>query len=131
MARILVVDDDPDFVASMRDCLEQAGHAISSASDRGGGMRLVGESDVDLLILDIMMEEPDDGLVMAQDLRKGGFKRPILMMSSISKVTGLPYGKDESVTPVDDFVEKPVKPEVLLEKVGTLLRGPRRGDASC
>lgn len=122
MARILVVDDDPDFVESMRDCLEQAGHVISSASDRREGMRLAEQGNTDLLILDVMMEEPDDGLVMAQELRKSGFQRPILMMSSISKVTGLPYGKDAAVTPVDDFVEKPVKPEVLLERIGTVLK---------
>lgn len=131
MARILVVDDDPDLVEALRHCLEQAGHAMSAASDREEGMRLAGESDADLLILDIMMEAPDDGLVMAQDLRKGGFTKPILMMSSISKVTGLPYGKDESVAPVDDFVEKPVNSKVLLEKIDTLLRGQRPEDTSC
>ncbi|MFW6170219.1 MAG: response regulator transcription factor [Planctomycetota bacterium] len=131
MARILLVDDDPDFVASIRHCLERAGHVIASASNRGEGMRLVGQREADLLILDIMMEEPDDGLVMAQDLRKGGFKKPILMMSSISKVTGFPYGKDVSVTPVDDFVEKPLKPEVLLEKIDRLLKGQGPEDASC
>jgi DNA-binding response OmpR family regulator len=119
---ILIVDDDPDFVKSVAVVLEKAGHKVVSANNRDDGMKLCQKPDLDLLILDVMMTEPDDGIAMAQDLRKAGFNKPILMMSSISKVTGFAYGKDEAVTPVDDFLEKPVKPDVLLSKVGALLK---------
>lgn len=121
MSRILIVDDDADFVDSIRICLESAGHTVDSASNREDGMRRATEADADLLILDIMMSEPDDGIAMAQDLRRTGFNKPILMMSSISKVTGLAYGKDDAVTPVNEFLEKPVSPDVLLRKVAELL----------
>jgi DNA-binding response OmpR family regulator len=43
------------------------------------------------------------------------------MMSNISKVTGLNYDRDDSIMPVDDFLEKPVKPQVLVDKVQSLL----------
>jgi DNA-binding response OmpR family regulator len=119
---ILIVDDDPDFVKSVGIVLEKAGHRVVSANNREDGMSLCKAPDLDLLILDIMMVDPDDGIAMAQDLRKAGFNKPILMMSSISKVTGFSYDKDGSVMPVDDFVEKPVKPDVLLAKVGALLK---------
>jgi two-component system, OmpR family, response regulator len=119
---ILIVDDDPDFVKSVGIVLEKAGHRVASANNRADGMSLCQAPDLDLLILDVMMVDPDDGIAMAQDLRKAGFNKPILMMSSISKVTGFAYDKDESVMPVDDFVEKPVKPDVLLAKVGALLK---------
>jgi two-component system, OmpR family, response regulator ResD len=121
MAHILIVDDDPDIVDSVRVVLERVGHTVASAGDRAEGMRLAQTGGVDLLILDIMMSEPDDGIVMAQELRRGGFARPILMMSSIAKVTGLAYGRDDAVVPADDFVEKPVKPGALIEKVAALL----------
>ncbi len=122
MANIAIVDDDPDIVDAVRLFLEKEGHQVSSAGSRPDGMALVQGGGIDLLILDIMMTEPDDGIAMAQDLRKAGFAKPILMMSSISKVTGMSYGKDEAVTPVDDFVEKPVAPQLLLEKVAALLK---------
>lgn len=122
MASIAIVDDDPDIVDAVRLFLEKEGHQVSSADNRQDGMALVHSGSVDLLILDIMMNEPDDGIAMAQDLRKAGFAKPILMMSSISKVTGMSYGKDDAVTPVDDFVEKPVAPKLLIEKVATLLK---------
>jgi DNA-binding response OmpR family regulator len=124
---ILIVDDDADFVKSVGIVLEKAGHSVVSANNREDGMRLCQNQDLDLLILDVMMTEPDDGIAMAQDLRKAGFKKPILMMSSISRVTGFSYGRDESVTPVDDFVEKPVKSDVLLAKVSALLK-QKKGD---
>lgn len=131
MARILIVDDDPDIVESVRIVLEGAGHEVASACDPAEGLRLARPADVDLLILDIMMNEADDGIVMAQDLRRDGFAKPILMLSSISKVTGLDYGRDDAVVPVDDFVEKPVKPALLIEKITALLSAAAGEEGTC
>jgi DNA-binding response OmpR family regulator len=128
MARILIVDDDADFVDSVTLFLKQAGHETTSASNREDGMRLANEGELDLLILDIMMNEPDDGIAMAQELRRNGFDKPILIMSSISKVTGFSYDKDDAMVPVDDFLEKPVNPDVLTKKVSALLETPREDD---
>ena len=122
MAKILIVDDDVDYVECVKVVLERAGHSVTSANNRDDGMEMVQAKKPDLLVLDIMMEEPDDGIAMAQDLRKTGFKNPILMMSGIARATGLAYDKDNEVTPVDDFVEKPVKPAVLLDKINALLK---------
>lgn len=121
MAHILIVDDDPDVVEAARMYLEKEGHQVDAAYSREEGMQHLKSAKPDLLVLDIMMSEPDDGIAMAQDLRQSGFDKPILMMSSISKVTGMDYGKDAETTPVDDFVEKPVKPDLLIEKVKALL----------
>ena len=122
MPKILVVDDDPDVVEAVTAFLERAGHSVKSASNRRDGMVRVKSEQPDLIILDVMMEEPDDGFAMAQELRRDGFKKPILMLTSIARVTGLSYGVDDSTVPVDDFVEKPVAPAVLLEKVAALLK---------
>jgi len=121
MARILIVDDDPDIIEATRMYLENAGYEVTSASNPADGLRQIQSGPVDLLVLDIMMEEFDDGIAMAQDLRKNGFTQPILMMSSISAVTGLPYDANEAVLPVNAFVQKPVTPSVLVEKVRALL----------
>jgi DNA-binding response OmpR family regulator len=121
MARVLIVDDDPDIVEAVRLCLEHEGHEVISAGNREDGLRLGLEGGADLLILDIMMVEPDDGFVLAHDLRRQGFDKPILVMTSISRVTGLDYTKESALTPVDDFVEKPVDASVLVSKIGALL----------
>ena len=90
-------------------------------------MAAVKDFQPDLIVLDVMMDQPDDGFVMAQDLRKDGFTAPILMLTSVGKVTGLEFGADDSVVPVDDFQEKPISPAALIEKVKALL-APKGGD---
>lgn len=122
MAKILIVDDDPDVVDACRLFLEREGHEVASACNRPEGMKAVEAFRPDLLILDVIMEQPDDGMAMAQELRRSGFKPPILMLTSISKVTGMTYGRDDEVLPVDDFAEKPIDPKTLLAHVNMLLR---------
>jgi DNA-binding response OmpR family regulator len=123
MARILIVDDDQDMVMASRLVLEREGYEVSCAHCAEDGMKAIKSSQPDLLILDVMMEQPDDGIAMAQDLRRQGVSLPILMLTSISKVAGQKYGKDSELVPVDDFQEKPLDPSVLVEKVADLLKG--------
>lgn len=121
MANILIVDDDPDIVESIVLVLEKEGHKVSGAGNVNEGFKAVQEVDPDLLILDVMMEESDDGIRMAQQLRRNEFKKPILMLTSVGRVTGMKFDKDDEMIPVDAFLEKPVSPAVLNNKVKELL----------
>jgi DNA-binding response OmpR family regulator len=121
MAKVLIVDDDPDVVEAVTLILEKEGHTVQSASNRREGHPALTAFQPDLLLLDVMMDEPDEGLVMAQELRRDGFSAPILMMTSLGKVTGLEYGRDDAMIPVDAFLEKPVAPQILLQAVRRLL----------
>lgn len=123
MARILIVDDDPDVVEACKLFLERDSHEIATAYSREEGMASVGSFKPDLLILDVVMEQPDDGIAMAQELRRQGFAKPILMLTSIGRVTGLSYGRDAELVPVDVFLEKPADPTTLRRLVGELLAG--------
>jgi CheY-like chemotaxis protein len=116
MARILIVDDDPDIVEASQLLLERQGH-----SSRLEGMRRVESFQPDLMILDVMMAQPDDGIAMAQDLRRLGKKFPILMLTSVATASGLAFDKDPDMVPVDAFQAKPVEPAILLNKVAELL----------
>ncbi len=123
MARILVVDDDPDMTEACKLVLEQAGHEVAGAHSVAEGMAAIDAFKPDVLVLDVMMAEPDDGIAMAQELRRTGHELPILMLTSISRVTGMEYDRDEAMIPVDEFLSKPVPPAVLVEKVNGLLAG--------
>jgi len=125
MARILVVDDDPDFASASRLVLESGGHAVVTAASPAEGLAVLAREQPDLLVLDVMMVEPDDGIVMAQSLRRSGNQIPILMLTSLPKVMGFTYVKDDEMIPVDEFLEKPVAPKRLIEAVGKLLGGGR------
>ncbi|HEY5530061.1 MAG TPA: response regulator, partial [Thermoleophilia bacterium] len=128
-SKILIVDDDPDMVAAGRMVLEREGYEVSSAPNVVDGMRAVEEYAPDLLILDVMMEEPDDGLRMARDLRRKGHTLPILMLTSVNQALGIHIGADPEIVPVDDFQEKPADPVALVQKVRKLLEG--KAGASC
>ena len=121
MAKILVVDDDPDVVEACRLVLEKEGHEVSEAGNLEDARTAVQAVKPDLLILDVMMEQADDGMVLAQSLRRDGVKTPILMMTSVGRVSGMAIGKDEDLVPVDVFLEKPVSPATLIAKVNELL----------
>ena len=127
MAKILIVDDDPDVVEAVSLFLQKDHHEVASAYDREEGMRKIAAFGPDLIILDVMMEQPDDGIAMAQDLRRSGNKKPIIMLTSVGRATGLDFAKDNEMVPVDEFQEKPVEPEKLMAKVKELLaRGGAR-----
>lgn len=121
MAKVLVVDDDPDVVDACRLFLEKKGYQVATAFNRAEGMKALAAQKPDLMILDVMMAQPDDGLAMAQELRRKGNQIPIVMLTSISKVTGMEYGQDKEMVPVEAFLEKPVDPGMLCNKVAELL----------
>ena len=121
MSKILIVDDDYDLVDAAKTILEAEQYEVVSAFSKTDGMDAMEKENPDLLILDVLMEEADDGFVMAQNLRKKGIDIPILMLTSVGKVTGMQFGKDSEMVPVDSFEEKPISPDRLVSKVRELL----------
>jgi len=121
MALIAIIDDDPDILDASSLVLKSRGFNIVTANNPVDGYKIVKEKKPDLIILDVMMDEPDDGFFLAQKFRKEKIKTPILMYTSVSKAIGLDFGKNEMV-PVDDFVEKPISPDELVKKVEALLQ---------
>ena len=121
MARILIVDDDIDIIEANKVILEAAGHEVISAMNKTEGMQAALNNKPELMILDVMMDEPDDGFALAQDLRSKGIQTPIIMLTSVGRVTGMDFGVDEELLPVNEFIQKPVDPAVLQAKVKGLL----------
>lgn len=130
MPTILIIDDDPDIVKSMKVVLESRKYQVFSASNGKEGLQKTKEVKPDVIILDIIMETGDEGFDVAREIRKDqNFKNiPILMLTSIKERTGFDFKKeagDEVWLPVDDYCEKPLKPKELIEKVDALLKRSR------
>ncbi len=121
MAKIIIIDDDPDILDISSIVLTSKGYKVLTAKDPDAGYNLIIDQDPDLIILDVMLNEPDDGFFLAQKLRKEKISTPIIMYTSVSKALGMDFGKSEMV-PVDEFIEKPISPDELLEKVERLLQ---------
>jgi CheY-like chemotaxis protein len=129
MAKILVIDDDPDMVLASRLCLEGAGYQVLAANTGAEGLKKIKAEKPDLIILDVMMDTATEGFQLALKLRSrepeaefaAYSKIPILMLTAIHTTTPLRFGPEEDYLPVDDFVEKPIDPDLLVKKVGALL----------
>jgi CheY-like chemotaxis protein len=126
--RVYVVDDDKDMVESISIVLESTGYEVGAQYDDKNVVANVAEFGADLIILDVMF--PDDsgaGFELARALKSDERTShlPILMLSAINE-TGIYAGsfsnrdRDPSWLPVQDFVEKPISPKVLLAKVELL-----------
>lgn len=120
MALIAIIDDDPDILDASSLVLKSKGYEVVTASNPTDGYEIVTKYNPELIILDVMMDEPDDGFFLAQKFRRENIHTPILMYTSVSKTIGMDYGAGDLV-PVDDFVEKPISPEELIHKVEKLI----------
>lgn len=121
MSLIAVIDDDPDILEASTLVLNSKGYKVITASNPKDGYDIVKKNSPDLIILDVMMDEPDDGFFLAQKFRKENIKTPIIMYTSVSKSIGMDFGQSDMV-PVDEFVEKPISPDQLISKVEKFLK---------
>lgn len=138
MAKILIIDDDPDITEAMRVQLASQGHEVHSASSGQEGLRRVKELNPDLIILDVMMDTYTEGFHVSLALRSraadseyAAYRNvPILMLTSIHGSTRQRFAPDEDYLPVDAFLEKGVSPSVLLAKVNELLARGRAAETA-
>jgi len=126
-AKILIVDDDPDITEAMKVVLENQGYTVDSAKDGSEGMERIKTAKPDLIILDVMMNTLSEGFLVSRELKNDPrYKHiPILMVTSIKQKLGIDFetaAGDPTWLPVDGYLNKPVEPESLLDKVKTLLR---------
>lgn len=129
MPKILIIEDDVDMAEAVRMPLEASGYEVVHALSGEEGLQKVKEVEPDLIILDVMMETTTAGFQVSLQLRSpdpaseyAAYRNtPILMLTAIHTTTSLRFGPDEGYLPVDEFVEKPIDPDGLLEQVRALI----------
>ncbi len=122
--KILIVDDDPDFVSYARTVLESEGYEVVSAGNGDQGLRMLSQERPDLVVLDVIMSSVLDGLNMSQKMAENALYRqvPIIMVTSIANTDYLAlFPTDENIH-VDAFITKPIAPKELLRQVGRFVR---------
>ncbi len=118
--RILVVDDEPTIVKTLRAYLEAEGYAVFTAADGPSGLRAARSVKPDVVVLDIMLPEVD-GLEVLRQLRQES-NVYVLMLTArteeVDKIVGLSVG-------ADDYVTKPFSPRELVARIKAILRRAR------
>lgn len=120
MARVLVVDDEPNIVLSLEFLMQQAGFEVSTAQDGETALQLVGQTPPDLLLLDISLPGISGFEVLEALRAQDAFKKlPIVMLTAhgreVEREKGLALG-------ADDYITKPFSTRQLVEKVKALLQ---------
>ena len=119
--RVLIIDDDPEFVEAVTNVLDAKGYDVDSAPNGKIGVAKAKEQKPDIMLLDVMMTTKSEGFDVAREIHKDEELKnvPVIIITGVRKEMNLPFGfePDETWLPVKGVLEKPVKPEVLLKTV--------------
>ncbi len=127
MANIKIIDDDAEFAENVQLILQQHGHTVSVRIETEGAIEELKRDKPDLLILDIMFpDNPSGGFDLAREIRfTPEIKNlPIILLTAVNQQFPMDFSDrdiDPDWMPVQDFVEKPVDFDILIEKVNELL----------
>lgn len=125
--KILIIDDDRDIIEALTMVLESRGYETVSTVTTKGALALVKSEKPDVIILDVMFpESSSEGFDLAREISRDeeGRKVPILMLSAVNARFNLGFSnkdRDENWLPVAEFMEKPVQPEKLLNRLEELI----------
>ncbi len=124
-ARILLIDDDPDIHVAVQMILEPLGHHVDCHQTGQAGLEAIRRAPPDLVLLDIMLAHPSEGLQVACELRRDKYLKeiPLILMSSIGQSIGMEYGREvcPDAMSADMFLEKPFDAKALREAVSWIL----------
>ncbi len=118
MKRLLLIEDEPGLVLTLRDRLAREGYAIETSADGESGLERASREAFDLVLLDVMLPRMN-GFDVLRELRKRGTETPVIMLTAkgqvVDKVVGLKLG-------ADDYVTKPFEMVELLARIEAKLR---------
>jgi CheY-like chemotaxis protein len=124
MVKILVVDDDPDFVEITRAVLESRGYGVVAAANGAEALDTMRREKPDLVLLDIMMSTLLDGLSVSEEMQADPELKdlPVIILSSITDTEHAAVFPTDEYVHMNAWISKPVDPENLLRKVAQYLR---------
>lgn len=125
--KLLIIDDDPDFVEGIVSILEKANYDIDARYNPDEGFETLKSGSYDLLLLDVLMGRGAEGIMIARKIGNDEKLReiPILIITGMREQIAFLFPGQPvhpSFVPTDELIEKPVEPDLLLEKVSTLLK---------
>ncbi|MBU0609209.1 MAG: response regulator [Armatimonadetes bacterium] len=119
MPKILIVDDDPDFLVICRTVLETQGYKVLEAASGSQGLEIMHRETPDLVLLDVMMSTLLEGVSVSKEMAADPDLKdvPVVMISSIATTEYAADFPDDERIPIDAWLSKPIQPAVLLKTV--------------
>jgi len=129
-AKILVIDDDPDFLKVVSMMLESGPYTVVTAKDPQEGKEKLFAEKPDLILLDIMMDSLFDGFSLCNDIKTSKeyeeFREiPIIFCSAVKEIAGSRFNfgtEQQGLTGPDDYIDKPVQSDDLFARIEKLIK---------
>jgi len=123
--RVLIVDDDVDFVRLYSLFLKNKGLDVSASYSAAEALDAIEKERPDVVVLDVMMEHFDSGFTVSKAIKERRADLPVILMTAIGSETGLDFrprsDEDRSAMNADAFLDKSASPEDLFAKIRELL----------
>ena len=124
--KIMVVDDDVDFLMQMNMQLEASGYSVVTVETAAAAREMLNQKRPDLIIVDLMLEDPDAGFSLCYHIKKSDPDMPVIMVTAVSGETGLTFDAETSEErawiKADCVLAKPVRFEQLEGELKRLLK---------
>ena len=130
-AKILLIDNDADFIEMNKAVLEHNGYEVIYAYNSQEGYEMARLENPDLIVLDLMMEEHDSGFTLAKRIKQAPGMRhiPILMLTAVADRTGFKFSQEQDGywMKTDGFIDKPCPPKDLMARIEETLFQDKKG----
>ncbi len=124
--KILIVDDDPDYLRQLEMQVRLMGHEVLPAQGEKEAEEVMSDNMPDLAIIDLMMESMDSGFILSYKLKKKNPSLPIIIASAVTTDTGMRFGleteNDKNWIHADKFLEKGIRRDQLEREINKLLK---------
>lgn len=124
--KILIVDDDLDYLTQKKYELEKEGFVITTAQSRNEANQKLKENQPDIAIIDLMMDEMDDGFVLSYEIKKSYPDIPVVIVTAVTNRTGMEFEsiteKEKSWIKADKVFTKPIRTEQLVREIRRLVK---------
>jgi len=124
--KIMLVDDDPDFIEPIKMLLESHNYTVKTANSEEGAIKLLETYKPDLAVLDLMMDNFDSGFILSHKLKKLYPDTLVIIATGVAKETGFRFSSDskygENWTNADLIMDKGIRPDQILKEIKKLFK---------
>ena len=125
--KVLLVDDDQDFILQTKFRLEQAGYEVETADSQADAENRLENIAPDVAVVDLMLEHQDSGFVLSHHMKKTFPDMPVILVTGVAAETGLEFdsttGEERSWIKADRVLAKPIRFEQLEGEIARLVAG--------
>lgn len=124
--KIMLVDDDPDFIEPIKMLLESHNYIVETANSEEGAVKLLETYKPDLAVLDLMMDNYDSGFILSYKLKKLYPDTLVIIATGVTQETGFRFASDSHYgnnwTNADLIMDKGIRPDQILKEIKKLFK---------